>query len=97
MPDLKTLLGDRWKGVLQTAAETDDPKLRRRAAALGKPLGELLYLDAVARMDRVLTAVLPDLLADAWDEGYLAAASGADRVYHRHGESDTPNPYRGQR
>ena len=92
MPDLKTLLGDRWKSVLQTAAETDDPKLRRRAAALGKPLGELLYLDAVARMDRVLTAVLPDLLADAWEEGLQAAITSVGRR-----EPFPANPYREQR
>ena len=48
-------------------------------------IGQLMYLANVDRMHRTLTAVLPDLLARAWDEGYRLDWTGG--VRH-------PNPYR---
>lgn len=50
---------------------------------------------AVARAEKVLAAVLPDLLAKAWDEGFDAGERDAMDAAHTSGDSPCiPNPYR---
>ena len=60
--------------------------------------------EAINRLDRTLAAVLPDLLAAAWDEGWDAAADAAEQCtvtdgYGPCGECatcDPANPYRSE-
>ena len=50
---------------------------------------------AVARAEKVLAAVLPDLLAQAWDEGRRTGLTQADYEYgHRLTMPNLTNPYR---
>ena len=56
-----------------------------------KMSAEMLGNTAKALND-ALAAVLPDLLAAAWDEGYAQAV--ADHLLMYDGSDDTPNPYR---
>ena len=92
MNDLRALLGDRYAPTIQAAVLADNPDAITSAQRVGGKLGQLMYLAAVDRLDRVLAAVLPDLLAAAWDEGHRA---GCSDPYARYGECDCgPNPYR---
>ena len=72
MSDLRAMLGDRYKAVIQAALLTDKPGLIEDAKRIGGELGQLMYLANVDRMHRTLTAVLPGLLAQAWDQGLRA-------------------------
>ena len=91
MTDLRALLGDRYDETMRAAVLADNPDAITSASRVGGKLGQLMYLSAVDRLSRTLAAVLPDLLAAAWDEGHDAGwdASGAESDL-----TDTPNPYR---
>ena len=92
MTNLRELLGDRYKATIQAAVLADNPGLIEDAKRIGGQLGQLMYLANVDRMHRTLTAVLPDLLAQAWDEGH---AAGCADPYKRYSECGCgPNPYR---
>ena len=92
MTELRDLLGDRYKATIQAAVLADNPEAITNAQRVGGDLGQLMYLSAVDRLARVLTAILPDLLAQAWDEGH---AAGCADPYKRYGECGCgPNPYR---
>ena len=68
MTDLRALLGHRYVSTMRAAVLADNPEAITSAQQVGGKLGQLMYLSAVDRLDRTLAAVLPDLLADAWDE-----------------------------
>ena len=72
MSDLRAMLGDRYQATIQAALLADNPGLIEDAKRIGGELGQLMYLANVDRMHRTLTAVLPDLLARAWDQGLWA-------------------------
>jgi len=94
MPDdLRALLGDRYVSTVRAAVLADNPEAITSAQRVGGKLGQLMYLSAVARLDRTLAAVLPDLLAEAWDEGYDAGHNDARAVQATY-PAPTPNPYR---
>ena len=95
MTELRDLLGDRYKATIQAAVLADNPKAITNAQQVGDNLGQLMYLSAVDRLDRVLTAILLDLLAQAWDEGFDAGERDAMDAAHTSGDSPCiPNPYR---
>ena len=95
MSDLRAMLGDRYKPVIQAAVLADNPKAITNAQRVGGDLGRLMYLSAVDRLARILTAVLPDLLAQAWDEGHRIGLMQADYEYgHRLTMPNLTNPYR---
>ena len=95
MPDLRAMLGDRYKPVIQAAVLADNPEAITDAQRVGGNLGQLMYLSAVDRLTRVLTAILPDLLAQAWDEGHRTGLMQADYEYgHRLTMPNLANPYR---
>ena len=95
MTDLRALLGDRYASTLQAAVVADNPDAIPAAQRVGGRLGRLMYLSAVDRLARVLAAVLPDLLAEAWDEG---RALGLRQCDYEYGAAlnmpDLRNPYR---
>ena len=68
MTDLRALLGDKYVSTMRAAVLANNPEAITNAQRVGGKLGQLMYLSAVDRLDRTLAAVLPDLLADAWDE-----------------------------
>ena len=72
MSDLRAILGDRYVDTIRAAVLADNPDAIKDAQRVGGNLGELMYLSAVDRLHRVLAAVLPDLLARAWGEGFTA-------------------------
>ena len=78
MADLRALLGDRYVSTMRAAVLAYNPEAITNAQQVGGKLGQLMYLSAVNRLDRTLAAVLPDLLADAWDEGH------ADGLHNAH-------------
>lgn len=91
MSDLRALLGDRYVSTLRAAVLADNPEAITNAQRVGGKLGQLMYLSAVDRLDRTLAAVLPDLLAAAWDECTTAWQA------HLDGRTDNVpplNPYR---
>ena len=91
MSDLRTLLGDRYVSTMRAAVLADNPEAITNAQRVGGQLGQLMYLSAVNRLDRTLAAVLPELLADAWDECCTAWQAYLD------GRTDNVpplNPYR---
>lgn len=98
MSDLRAMLGDRYKPVIQAAVLADKPGLIEDAKNIGGELGQLMYLANVDRMHRILTAVLPELLAQAWEEGHRASERDWEMAY----DLSTPdedrlpwtNPYR---
>ena len=69
-PDLRALLGGKYVETIRAAVLADNPDAIRDAQLVGGDLGKLMYLSAVDRLHRVLAAVLPDLLAEAWGEGF---------------------------
>ena len=91
MSDLRALLGDRYVSTMRAAVLADNPEAITSAQRVGGKLGQLMYLSAVDRLDRTLAAVLPDLLAEAWDE-----CSAAWQAYLDGRTSSGPplNPYR---
>ena len=91
MPDLREMLGDRYKPVIQAAVLADNPEAITNAQRVGGNLGQLMYLSAVDRLDRVLNGILPGLLAQAWDEGadFVARHPDMSAEYVR-----AANPYR---
>ena len=95
MSDLRAMLGDRYKATIQAALLADKPGLIEDAKNIGGELGQLMYLANVDRMHRTLTAVLPDMLAQAWDEGHHIGLMQADYEYgHRLTMPNLTNPYR---
>ena len=80
MTDLRALLGDRYEAAIYKAMAA--PKLVASR--------QYTIRDRVAD---TLAAVLPDLLADAWDEGYHAGHEDARAVQPTYPDP-TPNPYR---
>ena len=78
--DLNALLGDRCDDVIERALTAADTPHNGYQVMRG-------YVDE-RDVVAVLAAVLPDLLAAAWDEGYVASAIDANSG------SATPNPYR---
>ena len=95
MSDLRAMLGDRYQATIQAALLADNPGLIEDAKRIGGELGQLMYLANVDRMHRTLTAVLPDLLAQAWDEGYRIGLMQADYEYgNRLTMPNLTNPYR---
>ena len=95
MTDLRALLGDRYVSTMRAAVLADNPEAITSAQQVGGKLGQLMYLSAVDRLDRTLAAVLPDLLAGAWDEGHQAGHEDARAVQSTYPEP-TPNPYRAE-
>ena len=96
-PDLRALLGDRYVETMRAAVLADNPDAITSASRVGGKLGQLMYLSAVDRLNRTLAAVLPDLLAAAWDEGASAALHGPTTVLQNGvtlTTTATPNPYR---
>ena len=91
MTDLRALLGDRYVSTMRAAVLADNPEAITSAQQVGGKLGQLMYLSAVDRLDRTLAAVLPDLLAAAWDEGCLAGDAAA---FNGHINGHPVNPYR---
>ena len=83
--DLRALLGDRYVSTLRAAVLADNPDAIASAQAVGGKLGQLMYLSAVDRLDRVLTAVLPALLAE---RDALAAKVERVRALHRPAYND---------
>ena len=90
MTDLRALLGDRYVSTMRAAVLADNPEAITSAQRVGGKLGQLMYLSAVDRLDRTLAAVLPDLLAEAWDE-----CSAAWQAYLDGRTNNVPplNPY----
>lgn len=99
MPDLRALLGDKYEATIEKvtdaiAGDTDyfgcscctSYDYYEGAARTGEDERERMAAhDALA-------AVLPDLLAAAWDEGHRAGC--ADPYAHYHECDCRPNPYR---
>ena len=101
MTDLRALLGDKYDDVIEKAARAhadiepgDDWPTN---AALGGNLTGTRDDEYRAGMreqaEGALAAVLPDLLAEAWVEGYHAGFDDARNV-QASWPAQTPNPYR---
>ena len=96
MADLRALLGDRYVSTMRAAVLAYNPEAITSAQRVGGKLGQLMYLSAVERLDNTLAAVLPDLLADAWDEGRKLGLRQADWEYNVTPDPmpELANPYR---
>lgn len=96
MSDLRAMLGDEhYKAIIQAAVLADNPEAITNAQQVGGNLGQLMYLSAVDRLARILTAVLPGLLAQAWDEGRQLGLKQADYEFGvALSMPDLTNPYR---
>ena len=79
MTDLRALLGDKY----------DDVMFRAMSAVASQPHGKPYTM--LERVADTLAAVLPDLLADAWDEGKHSEHTPACRLGD--GNCTCPNPY----
>ena len=83
MNELRAMLGDRYDDVIIKAT---------KRALLNYPNLPISIPQHEALAGQALAAVLPDLLAQAWDEGH---AAGCADPYKRYGECGCgPNPYR---
>ena len=83
MTNLRAMLGDRYHDVIIKAT---------KRALLNYPNLPISIPQHEALAGQALAAVLPDLLAQAWDEGH---AAGCADPYKRYSECDCgPNPYR---
>ena len=82
MTDLRALLGD---------DSYDDVMFRAMSAVASQPHDKPYTMRE--RVADTLAAVLPDLLAEAWDEGYHAGHEDARAVQPTYPDP-TPNPYR---
>ena len=83
-PDLRTQLGDRYTPVIETITalvHDDESDPQSGTCPVCRLVAERVFVAS-------LPAILPDLLATAWDEGYVASAT--DDV----SGVITPNPYR---
>ena len=103
MSDLRALLGDKYDDVIEKVREAIAGEVDYLGCGCCTGYG---YDEAVKRTGHderpwmaahdALAAVLPDLLAEAWDEGHWLgkadAALNAVRVDGRHVQSS--NPYR---
>ena len=86
MPDLRELLGDRYDDVIIKAT---------KRALLNYPNLPISIEQHEALAGQALAAVLPDLLAQAWDEGHRTGLMQADYEYgHRLTMPNLTNPYR---
>ena len=82
--DLRARLGDRYDPVIEMMTaliHADEPDPQSKTCPVCRPIAERAFVAA-------LPAILPDLLAAAWDEGYVDSAT--DDV----SGVITPNPYR---
>ena len=84
MTDLRALLGDRYDEVLTKAT---------KRALFNYPNLPISIVEHEALAAQALAAVLPDLLAEAWEEGHLAGHEDARAVQPTYPDP-TPNPYR---
>lgn len=85
MTDLRALLGDdRYDEVLTKAT---------KRALFNYPNLPISIVEHEALAAQALAAVLPELLADVWDEGYHAGHEDARAVQPTYPDP-TPNPYR---
>ena len=103
MTDLRALLGDRYDEVIERAARAhasiepggDWPSNAELGGNLTGTRDDEYRAGMREQAEEVLAAVLPDLLAAAWDEGRWIgkadAALNAVRVNAAH--VVTPNPY----
>ena len=82
MTDLRALLGGKYDDTIEKALI---------AADKGGYYVTRGYIDE-GDVGKILAAVLPDLLAEAWDAGYAQAV--ADHLLMYDNSDDTPNPYR---
>ena len=83
MSDLRAMLGDRYDDAIIKAT---------KRALLNYPNLPISIPQHEALAGQALAAVLPDLLAQAWDEGH---ATGCADPCKRYGECGCgPNPYR---
>ena len=87
MTDLRALLGHRYDDVIRRALAAVDTPHHGYQVTRGN-------VDA-RDVDAALSAVLPDLLAGAWDEGHQAGHEDARAVQSTYPEP-TPNPYRAE-
>ena len=87
MSDLRQILGHRYDDVIQRALAAVDTPHHGYQVTRGN-------VDA-RDVDAALSAVLPDLLAGAWDEGHQAGHEDARAVQSTYPEP-TPNPYRAE-
>lgn len=85
MSNLREILGDRYDDVIERALAAVDTPDHGYQVMRG-------YVDE-RDVSTALAAVLPDLLAEAWDEGYQAGHEDARAVQPTYPEP-TPNPYR---
>lgn len=86
MPDLRAMLGDRYNDVIIKAT---------KRALFNYPNLPISIEQHKALAGQALAAVLPDLLAQAWDEGFDAGERDAMDAAHTSGDSPCiPNPYR---
>ena len=108
MTDLRALLGDKYDETIEKASRAYIMSFEDGAdfwpmwvefADSDRPdgdEGEVYTREIVADTRRdlaaALAAVLPDLLAEAWNEGYAQAV--ADHLLMYDNSDDTPNPYR---
>ena len=98
MADLRALLGDKYDEMIEKASvsvafcrypvERTPKRLVALAAAL-HVTGELARIER--EVEAALAAVLPDLLADAWDEGH---ADGLHDAHEYREHRKARNPYR---
>ena len=92
MSDLRALLGDdKYEATVRAAVLAYNPEAITSAQRVGGKLGQLMYRSAVNRLDRTLAAVLPELLAAAWEEG---RADGLHDAHEYREYRKMRNPYR---
>ena len=89
MTDLRALLGDRYDDVIEKALIAADE---------GEYYVARGYIDE-GDVGKILAAVLPDLLAEAWDEGYTRGFYDREQLSpdmpgRDASEGATLNPYR---
>lgn len=85
MTDLRALLGDKYDDVIERAARALSE--RWNSTHTNESLGRQRMLAGFT-----LAAVLPDLLAEAWEEGHIAGCADPYSAYREC--ICGPNPYR---
>ncbi len=100
--DLRAILGDRYEAVMRKACRCDGTRIPH-CFECGDSTYDHECPDPVPcehrQAARTLAAVLPELLADAWDAGSRAGWSDRTRSFVNGARglpdpADTPNPYR---
>lgn len=96
MTDLRAILGDKYDATIEKVLEAIAREVDYLGCGCCTSYG---YNEAVKRTGHeerpemaahdALAAVLPDLLADAWDEGHAACIEAHGRI-----KPMRPNPYR---